>query len=330
MKMTAFCRMDFLKSLSMNVQVDFVEEDFLYKAKTKLDLIDFLLNGCTIKTDLRPAEIEKNFDNPFIMSLMKKGRLQAAREQFQLLEIKDGNDFFSQMDVYASILIMNDVNDKKAKRFEDYHGYHCINKEQNVSILFDEKMQNFQADEFVNWSFAKDFLSPHYAIVIADPYIFKSATMQSLKELIDNVTSKRLQGNYYISLIGSSRKNGMEDEKFISKNIETLKEDLDNLLPNVKIIFEYHFCNSEDFHDRTIITNNTCIFSGYGLDMIKKEKSVKDTSWIAFKPFKRLNANGKSGVFFYKIMQNRLKQMRKWIDNNGDNQTTNPLLNSEN
>ena len=105
--MTAFCRMEYLKSLSAGINFDFVEDDNINRAKVKIDLLDFLLNGAVIKTDLSPDEIEPNFENPFIKSLMRKGKLKSAKEQFELLEIKDGDDFFSKINECSSVLMFN-------------------------------------------------------------------------------------------------------------------------------------------------------------------------------------------------------------------------------
>ena len=318
--MTAYCRMDYLKSFASDIKFDFIDENYASKVRTKMDLLDFLLKGSIVKTDLDPTEIEHSFDNPVIKSLMKNGRLIAAKEQFEMLNINDGDDFFLEINSASSVLLIDNIIDEKAKQFEEYHGYHCINSDIGFSKLFSERVKSFQKDEGTNWNFAKEFLKPHNSIVLADPYLFNPDTLQSVKELLIAVTSPELIGNYYLSLIGTSNKS-KNDERFILGKIEQFKSELKMIFPNLKLVVEHHFCNVSDFHDRYIITNNTCVFTGYGLDMIKKDKAIKDTTWVAFKPFKRLNVNGIDGVFFYKIMQDKLKEMRRWIDRNGVNQT---------
>lgn len=317
--------MEFLEDLSRNINFDFNDVDNIQKLRDNIDLAELLFNGATIKTNRNKEEIESAFINPFIKSLMKKGKIWPAKEQFDLLGLQDGDDFFSAIKENVSFLLLNDTSLKKLRRFQDYHGYHCLSTDGDISVLFDEKIKTFKNDNFTDWQFAKEFMSPHNSIVVADPYLYKEATLNSLNELLVNIAPKRLKKTYHISLVGSSNKQGMDNEEYLIKNIEKLRSGLQGSM-GIKLIFEYHFCNQAEFHDRYIITNNTCIFSGYGLDILNRGKTKKDGTWLAFKPFKRMNINGERGVYFCKIMNEKLNLIGSWIKKNGNATSANPLL----
>lgn len=331
MRMTAYCKIDYLKSLTANNRIDYMDENYTVVAQSKLNLLDFLLTGAVVKTDLSPDEIAHQFDNPFIKSLMKSGRLISAKNQFDSFKNDINLGFINAKIDLSTIFLFDGISIEQSTQLEEFHGYHFIGDQNTLSNLFELKIQSFQRNQITNWQFAKSFLKPHNAIVIVDPYLFKVATLSSILNIIKSVASSKLKGEYFISLIGSNKRRGLnDDDAFIKKQIEKLKAEIQNSLPGVKLKLEYHFCNNEDFHDRYIITNNICIFSGYGFDIIKNDKCIKETTWLAYKPYKRLEADGKTGVFFYKIMQDKLKQIRKWIDkgDKGDQgQPINPLLN---
>ena len=62
------------------------------------------------------------------------------------------------------------------------------------------------------------------------------------------------------------------------------------------------------------------------MDIIKKGMTQKDSTWIAFKPFKRIPDTNNGNVFFYKIMCSKIETILKWIENGATPVTTNPLF----
>lgn len=325
--MTAYCSMAFLKKLTSDFGSDFVNFENLNRAKYSIDLIDFLLYGCQVKTDLSEEEIELNFDDPYVKCLMKRGKIVSAKDQFNTFDKNHGTFFFEKMDEQVPLLLMNSLTEVEEKSIEDAQGLHCISSKDKISVLFEEKTKTFLNKNPTDWLFAKEFLHPHNAIVIADPYLYTNDTLSSLVSLLKSTVSKSLKKKYHITLLGCSRRKGIkDDEAFLIKNIVRSKLQLIESFPTLNINLDYHFYNGEEFHDRYIITNNTCIFSGYGLDIVKNGVSKKDGTWLAFKPFKRLTINGKEGVFFFSIMKEKLKLMSGWIEKEDKLKSSNPLL----
>ncbi|HXL57076.1 MAG TPA: hypothetical protein VN958_12505 [Chitinophagaceae bacterium] len=116
-------------------------------------------------------------------------------------------------------------------------------------------------------------------------------------------------------------------DKYRGHTQEQIKNKISKILNRyIPAIVEYHIFNNEEFHDRYLITNNACIFSGYGIDIIKNERVKKDSTWIAFRPFKRVNVNGDNDVFFYNVMQKKLAMMKKWVEKSTNKISSNPLF----
>ena len=321
--MTAYCTMKFLEELSLNPGFDMIDFNPSTSGESKIALIYLIFNAATIKTDCSDLDIELKLNNPYINHLFRKGKIKSAELQFGLFKSNDEERFFDEINEQFSILLLDNVPEKRLKRYEDNYGYHCISQHNDFSVLFRENLKTFRINESISWEFARFYFTPHNSIVIADPYLYNTDTLYSLVDLIKNTASTRLKKKYYISLIGSS---GNNDESFLIKSIEKALTSLIQILPTINLIIDYHFYNGREFHDRYIITNNTYIVSGYGLDLIKKGVSKKDGTWFAVKPYDKMNINGINGVYFYKTMQEKLSMMMKWIEKGSTKFSSNPLL----
>ncbi len=54
--------------------------------------------------------------------------------------------------------------------------------------------------------------------------------------------------------------------------------------------------------------------------------SKKDTTWIGYKPFKRVRTNNNNSVLVYKLMKEKLATMKSWIQKTNQKTAENPLF----
>jgi|GEM_PF-4743727 hypothetical protein len=55
-------------------------------------------------------------------------------------------------------------------------------------------------------------------------------------------------------------------------------------------------------------------------------RPFKEGTWLAYRPLKRINDNGKQGVFCAHIEKKKLHTIQKWIQDSGYATIKNPLL----
>ena len=212
---------------------------------------------------------------------------------------------------------------------EKQSGCHHFSTSSNHECLFYDQIETFQnKSTFKDWGFAKRFLNPHHSIVIADPYLFTTSdgSINSIKELLGSLNMDSLNRDYHVTLIGKKIDNlakGIQIQKWIKELMTQFER------KNINVNIESFIIANKDFHDRYIITNNSFIFSGYGIDIIKNNKQTKESSWVAFKPFKQVISNEDQKVFYVSIMKEKLSILRTWIIENKNNEPMNPLLKNE-
>jgi hypothetical protein len=69
-------------------------------------------------------------------------------------------------------------------------------------------------------------------------------------------------------------------------------------------------------------------FLGSGVGIIPGEvkRPYHEGTWVVYRPYKRISFNGKEGVFFYEVMQRKLKVIKKWLNDSGYPVLKNPLF----
>lgn len=322
---TSYCDLESLEKIISNSPINILEDDERELLRHKLDFSDLILKNTVVKINLSAEEINNKISNPIIKILLKGGRLASAKDLFLLLDQNNEVLFFNSISDPVCFILLANLPLKKINKYTDYSGFHCFSDNSDLSVLMDENVKIFKKTNVsVNWEFANSFLNPHHSIIIADPYLFKDDTKQSLLSLINSVTSKRLKRDYSITLIGSSRRSNLNlDEEGIRIKMSEIETEIKTCMPQVQVNFEFFIYNNDEFHDRYIITNNACIFSGYGLDIIKNNLVKKDGTWIAMKPFKQMTIEGVKGKFFFEIMLDKLSMMKSW---KGTSLSKNPLF----
>lgn len=328
----AFCDEQFLIQLSEASTIDLVEDDKFHEQIAKVKLFDLLRNGVKINCYI------KNIDeiNPFIKSLIRKGSSSRLGEKEVLALKENPTEFITRKGINNSLFLLADAQTNNLKRLEDSFGYHCLDFK-NYSSIFKESIQLFKRNsERTDWKIAREYLQPHNSLLIVDPYLFTTSGFTPFLEFLRAILPAKLQSKYHLSLIAN---------KYIAEhnsiNINEAKEKLINLLSTSLKAFslEIHLFNKvpvgnpnnlphaspEDFHDRYLISNNACIFSGRGLDYIKTYQMKYEGTWLIFKPFSKITLE-KEGAFFTKVIEKKIKGFKKWIEQSDYNISQNPLV----
>jgi len=303
--------------------VDYITPDNSLAGKAHYELIDLITKGLKIITDCGKEKLEEKSANPYIKYLIKNSRIECKESEFQ--ELRSNDKQFFQKVKYPICLYLLTNCDGMLNEYSQKTGNYFFSLSSKLDSLFEERLQNFNVTEQISWDFAKGFFDTHHSIILADPYLFKDDSLKAIDKLMEIVLPKKLVGTYHISLIGSDENKGdrLPTKQVIERWVKSFSEKLNR---DVKVAVEFHICNNEDFHDRIIITNNACIFSGIGFGMVKNNSSKKDTTWIGFKPFKRVNTNNNNSVLVYKLMQQKLSTLKSWIQKSNQKTTQNPLF----
>jgi len=323
MQIPAYCTIDFIEEITKRNPVDFITPDNILAGKTHYEVMDLIANGLKIKTDCSEEKLKGKTTNPFINYLIKNRRIECSEKDFQ--ELRANNKSFFQKMKDPTCLYLLTGFDSLSNDYSEQTGHYFFSLKSKLDGLFEERIQTFNVDSPVLWDFAKGYFDTHHSIVFADPYLYKSK--QALEKLIENMLPKKLMGRYTISLILSDNcklySNGLPSKSEIQIWVNHFKEKINR---SINAVIEFHICNNEDFHDRVIITNNGCVFSGIGFGMIRHNSSKKDTTWIGFKPFKRVKTNNDNSVLVYKLMKNKLSTIKSWILKSDQRNTQNPLF----
>ncbi len=109
------------------------------------------------------------------------------------------------------------------------------------------------------------------ALIIVDNYILSDTNDfdENLREILNAVLPDALSVPFHLSVFTKDMKNESKTRQ------ELLEKIVKDLRPNLKCSISLF--RTEDFHDRTIITNNLWIGCGSGFNLFKKGKSKKMT-----------------------------------------------------
>ncbi len=331
MEIHAFCNEEFLNQLSENSTIDLVENDSFHEQIAKVKLFDLLRNGVKIHCHIKNTDELKN---PFIKSIIKKETSTPLSENEIAVLRNNPAEFITRNGSNNSLFLLDDNETNNLKSLENKFGFHCINSN-NYNALFKESIQLFERNvDRTNWNFAKEYLKPHNSLLIVDPYLFTKNGFPPILDFLRSILPTDLKSKYHLSLIAYKNIPGI--------NISEAIECLENLLSTsvTRFYLDIHLFNKaseenrnpqypgpEDFHDRYLISNNACIFSGRGLDYIKEKKMNYEGTWIVFKPFSKITLE-KESAFFTKVIEKKMRGFKKWIKKSDYPVSHNPLINS--
>lgn len=296
---------------SDSVVLDFYN---LGEQQNKLQLADLLFHGVDevyLEDDDQTIEQSKNIlVKRYLKDLKIKRKTENAQARKPLYDL-----YFN-----ASL------SDAEVKSLQKKKGCFHGNHNSDPAPLFGEYVQHFDTSEKMSWEFASPMFEPHNSVVIIDPYLFTRFALNGLIEMFRKILPRRLQEHYHITLIG--RRSNLNDGILLQIDIEGFIQQLKMELSAhaLHVTVEYFFCNQHEFHDRYIFTNNTAVFLGSGVSILAGNTPFKEGSWLAYRPYKRINFDGRQGVFFYKVMQRKLRTICSWLNQSGYRNFQNPLL----
>ena len=121
--------------------------------------------------------------------------------------------------------------------------------------------------------FANINIMPYNAIVVIDNYILDDTNMmtENIEGLFEGIMPKELNTTFHITIVTSLKK-----IPYCKDRYNRLKDIVMKLRPNID--FELTIIKSQDFHDRTILTNTMFFSCGAGFDLFKKKQTQKTTT----------------------------------------------------
>jgi hypothetical protein len=326
MRIPSYCSFSFLEELSKQANIDLMSIDDYDNAIATLQLQSLIREGLVLHTDVGVEKIEATLDNPLIKHLVKNQRIISSRSSFAELR-SDQKAFLNREKKQIGVFLLSQTFSKEAVAgLQAASGNYCLNAAQSPATLFEEIIEDFSFREGKTWDFAQKLFDPHHSLVIADPYLFTKNSLDALLHFLEVVIPTTMQRPYNLSLIASnSRRNYNSTTSDIKTGLERIKKIVQSKNSNESI--ELYMYNGEDFHDRYLISNNVFIYSGTGIDILRRGKeAIKDSTWVAVKPFRKVSSGGKSGVFYYSLMQKKLEVLKKWLQKSGQPPSNNPLF----
>ena len=114
---------------------------------------------------------------------------------------------------------------------------------------------------------------PYNAIVVIDNYILDDTNMmtENIEGLFEAIMPKELNTTFHITIVTSLKKIPYCNDRY-----NRLRDTVKKLRPNID--FELTIIKSQDFHDRTILTNTMFFSCGAGFDLFRKKQSQKTTT----------------------------------------------------
>lgn len=220
-------------------------------------------------------------NNPYVKALIKSGKITSNKLQFD--EIRNcKSNFFKGDRVRPQLFILPNFADDLMIRLQRDSGCFFLKSLLALEKLNFVKSFYLRAYQYIDWDKISDLVGPHNCLLIEDPYILLSANaISNCLKFLRKVIPKSIRVKYAITIIGRSTAKGtMTDYNRIDLAIKELTDGIHAILKSVFV--EVLTYDGLEFHDRSIITNNTYIFCGSGFGITSnKNVLLKDSNWIS-------------------------------------------------
>ncbi len=284
-KNTVYCRIEFIEDVIKVVSeqnVFFESDKTIYR-----EILSFLGSDCSIFHDLDDNSFyEKAKTNKILRILLKneqgaKTELVSSPEEFD--SMVQNETYFE--DKVSEIFFLG-KNDKFNETLSNDYGLVSanINSVDNLNFLFDFSLFSCsKKGKIENWDFIKTQKHPFNAMVIADNYILskKHLISDNLFILLDNLLPKALNKRKFDLTIIVEK----DEKATFGSGLDIIYNEI---LDFCKSIRDYEInlsiikTSKINLHDRNIITNYLWINSGYGFNLFKNERVIKETHLSAF------------------------------------------------
>lgn len=177
------------------------------------------------------------------------------------------------VNMYSSLFLTQSDHKEEAMRV----GVININNEELYSHieLFNDKGDAIKQSTITDW---KQILQsnkvPHNcnSMVIVDNYIFDKVD-DNLYKVLDALLPHKLETTFYLTVFSINEGN---ETYFESKKL-SLETKLKEIRPELNVSLEVFENSSNEFHDRSIITNYMWVGIGAGFNLINRHKADKST-----------------------------------------------------
>lgn len=330
-----YIKYEFLNDL-VNTKVNLIDIDALSENKSKIEIIQLILNGAIISIDKTIEEFEaliNESSNPILTYLLTNGngrrRLNFMKEDFD--KISSENFSTISKEPFTQFFLTNHYSGI-ADKIENENGslVYTFNRANSIKRINQLNIDVFQNGDNVDWNFINKYSIPHHSIIIADPYLL-SENPNHISDLISKFIGKDLKCKYHVTLFFRAKDHSVNKrysdkcKEKVEERIELLKKKLDRISsPN--IILEWVVYEGNDFHDRYIITNNFIIYTGNSFEWVGKQQEGKNTNWIVVNHSKM---NDNTGFCYYNKAAKYLNGLKKWVlkkENYSSISINNPML----
>jgi hypothetical protein len=325
MNLPAYCSYRFLEEVISQNPVEFINPDKLLQGRNHFELLDLLMNGLSIETDCSKEKLE-NTTNPIIKFLKKNNRIFSSEKSFTLMR-ENFPLFIKENGKPYCIYLLTNIHNDLLNEYSLKTGNYFVSPQSQLDKLFADYIQFQEFSEIIDHPFGLEFFDVHNSVVLTDPYLFATDSRLNIERLLEHILPKKIQMKYSVTLVGCDKNKpkalSLPSQTEIAEWIQRIDRRLNR---THECCIDYHIYNGADFHDRIIITNNSFIYSGIGLNFLRGNQSVKDSSWVCYRLSKNVAENDKKRTFVYQLMLKKLAVIKKWISKSNNPNTDNPLF----
>lgn len=214
-------------------------------------------------------------NDPFLKDLWKRSTDGRCNLDFAPGSINKLCAGPSQMEpnMYSSLFLSQTKHEDEAKKV----GVICVCVKElfDHDELFNDNGRAIKRKEVANWStILASNLVPHNcnSMVIIDNYIFNHED-DNLYKVLGTLLPSSLDTTFYLTVFSVNK----GDVSFFDKKRQSLETKIKEIRPELKVKIEVFENSSNEFHDRSIITNYMWVGIGSGFDLIDKQKTGKST-----------------------------------------------------
>lgn len=312
-----YVRMDFLDDFIKSKPnfPPFPDENIIRKGKIWYDLYLFISRS-NLFFDCSAAEFQnKAVADEYFKMLWKKSVGGECGLDFST-DIKDCLESGNFNDMQLSAVYLTDASFDK---FAADMGVLNITPENYADFeeLFIDNGAAISKNAKENWKWVLRGCVKHTcnALLIVDNYLFKNDfELKNVIELLDCLIPDKLETEFHLTIVSSRQQDIFnKDEMYVASDKRNkIEKEVKKIRPHIKSVQIEIFFVGNEFHDRSIVSNNIWIGAGSGFGLFNNDKPNKPTTIQVVYPY-----FCDSVKWVIKAYENVIKDARKALSNNG-------------